>query len=301
VQYQDYYQTLGVPRGASAEEIKRAYRRLARRYHPDISREPDAAERMKAINEAYAVLSDPEKRAAYDGLGSGHRAGQEFRPPPGWDAGFEFSARDFGPEMFEFSDFFAQLFGRPRARAGARRGDHYAKILLDLEASFTGGRREITLRVPRLDEHGRLVQETRTLEVKVPQGIREGQIIRLAGQAHPGDLLLEVEFRPDARVRVDGADLYLVLPVAPWEAALGAIVPVDYPGGRLNVRIPPGAQSGRRLRVPGKGIPSEPPGDLYLEIRVLVPPATGARVRELYEALARETAFDARTAASAEP
>jgi curved DNA-binding protein len=294
VQFRDYYQTLGVPRGATAEEIKRAYRKLARKYHPDVSREPDAGERMKEINEAYAVLSDPEKRAAYDQLASGHHAGEEFRPPPGWDAGFEFSAREFGPEAFEFSDFFSELFGRMGARTGMHRGDHYAKILLDLEDSYHGATRQVTLRVPRIDGRGRLVSETRTLEVRIPQGVREGQILRLAGQAHPGDLLLEVQFRPHPRYRVEGRDVYLTLPVAPWEAALGAVVPVDYPGGRLNVRIPAGAQSGRQLRVRGKGIPAQPPGDLYLDIQVVVPPASSPRVRELYEALARETAFDAR-------
>ncbi|MDW8467909.1 MAG: DnaJ C-terminal domain-containing protein [Burkholderiales bacterium] len=294
MQFRDYYETLGVARGATAEEIKRAYRRLARKYHPDVSKEPDAAERMKEINEAYAVLSDPEKRAAYDRLAAGHRAGEEFQPPPGWDAGFEFSARDFGPEAFEFSDFFSELFGRMGARAGRHRGDHYAKILLDLEDAYRGATRQVTLRVPHLDEHGRLASAARTLEVRIPQGVREGQILRLAGQAPPGDLLLEVQFRPDPRYRVDGRDVHLTLPVAPWEAALGAVVPVQYPGGQLNVRIPPGAQSGRQLRVRGKGIPSQPPGDLYLDIQVVVPPADRARVRELYEALARETAFDAR-------
>lgn len=294
MEFRDYYATLGVPRGATADEIKRAYRKLARKYHPDVSKEPDAAERMKAVNEAYAVLSDPEKRAAYDRLASGYHAGEEFHPPPGWDAGFEFSGRDDGARVFEFSDFFSELFGRMGARAQAHRGDHYAKILLELEDSYHGATRQVTLRVPRLDAHGRLVADTRTLEVRIPQGVREGQILRLAGQAAGGDLLLEVQFRPHPRYRVDGRDLHLALPLAPWEAALGAVVPLDYPGGRLNVRIPAGAQSGRSLRVRGKGIPAQPPGDLYLDLQVLVPPAAGPRVRELYETLARETGFDPR-------
>jgi len=305
LEFRDYYQALGVARDASAEGIKKAYRKLARKYHPDVSKEPDAEARMKEINEAYAVLSDPEKRAAYDQVGRGYQPGQDFRPPPDWDAGFEFSERGFsGVEAADFSDFFAELFGRmgggPRAgRAGG--GDHHAKILLDLEDAFTGATRQISLRVPRMDANGRMVIDTRTLNVKIPKGIREGQIIRLAGQGaagpgegKPGDLLLEVHFKPHARLRADGRDLLLTLPVAPWEAALGAVVPVELPDGTLKVRIPAGAQSGRQLRVRGRGIPSDPPGDLLLEIQVVLPDASTPKARELYETMAREVPFDPR-------
>jgi len=310
MEYRDYYKTLGVPREATIDEIKKAYRRLARKYHPDVSKEPDAEARMREVNEAYAVLSDAEKRAAYDQLGRGYRPGEEFRPPPGWDAGFEFSGPGFsGAEAADFSDFFAELFGRMRAApsGGAfrmRGEDHHAKILLDVEDAYAGAVRQIALRVPRIDAQGRVTLETRSLNVKIPKGIHAGQIIRLAGQGAPGmgqakagDLLLEVQFRPHARYRVDGRDVHVTLPVAPWEAALGAVVPVAVPDGGLQVRIPAGAQSGRVLRVRGRGIPGEPPGNLLLEIRVVLPEATTPKAKELYEAMARELAFDPRRTA----
>jgi curved DNA-binding protein len=298
MEYQDYYRTLGVARDASVEEIRKAFRRLARKYHPDVSKEPDAEARMKEVNEAYAVLSDPEKRAAYDQLGQSHHSGEEFRPPPGWDAGFEFSHHDF--QGADYSDFFAELFGRMGARGHG--GDHYAKVLLDVEDAVLGAARQIALRVPKVDSQGRVALETRTLEVKIPAGVREGQLIRLAGQGapgagKPGDLLLEVSFRAHPRYRVQGADLRVDLPVAPWEAALGAVLKVEIPGGALNVRIPAGAQSGRVLRVRGKGIPGNPPGDLMLELRVVLPPADSPKARETYEAMARDLAFDPRAGA----
>ena len=308
--FKDYYATLGVARDASVEEIKKAFRKLARKYHPDVSKEKNAEARMKEVNEAYTVLSDPEKRAAYDQLGSSYQPGQEFRPPPDWYAGFEFSEHGVGRgEAADFSDFFTELFGRMgggthRQERGfhARSEDHHAKVLLDLEDAFRGATRQISLRVPRVDERGRVVVETRTLNVQIPKGVREGQMIRLAGQGAPamgggkaGDLLLEVHFKPGSRFRADGRDLFLTLRVAPWEAALGAAIPVLLPdGGEIKVRIPEGAQSGRRLRVRGKGIPGDPPGDLLLDVQVVVPPASSARARELYETMARELAFDPR-------
>jgi len=290
MEFKDYYATLGVPREASADDIRKAFRKLARKYHPDVSKEPDAEARMKEVNEAYAVLSDPEKRAAYDQLGRGYRPGEEFRPPPDWDAGFEFSHHDMPGG--DFSDFFAELFGRMGARAHGR--DHHAKVLLDVEDAFLGAERQIQLRVPRVDARGRVALETRTLNVKIPRGVREGQLIRLAGQGAGGDLLLEVHFKPHPRYRVEGRNLHVDLPVAPWEAALGAVVRVESPGGALNVRIPPGAQGGRVLRVRGKGIPAQPPGDLLLAIRVVLPDAGDPRARALYEQMARDLAFDPR-------
>lgn len=295
MEFKDYYQTLGVARDAPADAIKKAYRRLARKYHPDVSKEPDAGKRMAEINEAHTVLSDPEKRAAYDQLGQ-HAPGQEFRPPPGWDSGFEFSEHARQDGEADFSDFFAEIFGRMGHGAGASsaHGDHHARVLLDLEDAFTAPTRQISLRVPKLDARGHLAFEERALNVKIPKGIREGQVIRLAGDGKAGDLLLEVQFRPHARLRTDGRDLRLSLPVAPWEAALGANVPVELPGGAINVRIPAAAKPGSQLRVRGKGLPSDPPGDLYIDIRVVAPPAGTPKARELYEALAKETAFDPR-------
>jgi len=312
MEYKDYYQILGLERGASLADIKKAFRKLARKYHPDLSKEPDADARMKEVNEAYAVLSDPIKRAAYDRLGEGYQSGEEFRPPPDWDAGFEFGNRSFSPfETAGFSDFFAELFGRmagtptgfrSRDRFFRQRGeDQHARVLLDIDDAFTGATRKIALRISRIDDQGQLVMEPHSLNVKIPKGVYEGQIIRLAGQGEPGiggaeagDLLLEVHFKPHAQMQVAGRDLHLTLPVAPWEAALGAVVEVALPGKSIKVRIPAGSQAGHQLRVRGKGIPSEPPGDLLIHIQVVLPPGSSPRARELYETMARELAFDPR-------
>lgn len=309
MEFKDYYQTLGVARDATVDEIKKSFRKLARKYHPDVSKEANAEVHMKDVNEAYAVLSDPEKRAAYDQLGKAFRPGQEFRPPPDWDAGFEFSGHGYAPhEAANFSDFFSELFGRggfhaggQRAKYQARGEDHHAKILLDLEDAFTGASRQISLRVPEVDAHGRVVLNSRVLNVRIPKGVRAGQVIRLAGQGAPGmagaatgDLLLEIHFKPHPRLRAEGRNLHLTLPVAPWEAALGAVVTLSLPGGPVKLRIPEGAQSGKPLRVRGKGIPGDPPGDLLLDIQVVLPPADTPRARQLYETMAKELAFDPR-------
>ncbi len=315
MEFKDYYDTLGVPRDATAADIKKAFRKLARKYHPDVSKEKDADARMKEINEANAVLSDPEKRAAYDRLGQGYRPGQDFQPPPDWPGGLGGADHGFSDaEAAHFSDFFSQIFGRgagpgprgagPRQRGFHGRGeDHHALVTLDLEETFRGATRQLSLRVPRIDPQGGIALETKTLNVQIPKGIRDGQVVRLAGQGAPGfgdgpagDLLLEVHFAPHPRFRVDGRDVHLTLPVTPWEAALGGVVPVTtVDGGQLNVRIPEGAQSGRQLRVRGKGIPSDPPGDLRLTLQVVLPSATTPRARELYEAMSRDLAFDPRT------
>jgi curved DNA-binding protein len=315
MEFRDYYQVLGVARDAPADEVKKAYRKLARKYHPDVSKEPDANARMKEVNEAWTVLSDPEKRAAYDQVGQGYRPGQDFRPPPDWDAGFEFSGGGgfSADEAAGFSDFFSELFGRMNGAHGrgfgaraegfqARGRDHHARVLLDIEDAYNGAMRQITLRAPRLAEDGRVKVEDRTLDVRIPKGVHAGQLIRLAGQGSPGmgggaagDLLLEVAFKPHGRYRVEGRDVHVRLPLAPWEAALGAVVPVETPSGTLEVRIPAGAQAGRQMRVRAKGIPSATPGDLYLDLQVVVPPADTPRARELYEAMRTELAFDARS------
>jgi curved DNA-binding protein len=312
MEFKDYYRTLGVARTASANEIKKSYRGLARKFHPDVSKEADAEARMKEVNEAYTVLSDPEKRAAYDQIGQGYRPGQDFRPPPDWDAGFEFSGHGSPGNAADFSDFFAEIFGRMGGARQAARGahggyaaqgeDHHAKVVIALEDAWNGATRQISLRVPRQEADGRVTLTTRTLNVHIPQGVKEGQMIRLAGQGtpglsggQPGDLYLEVHFQPQSRFRVVGRDLYLALPVAPWEAALGATIEIGLPAGNaVKVRIPEGAQSGRELKVKGKGIPGKPPGDLYLEILVVVPEAKSPQARQLYETMARELAFNPR-------
>jgi curved DNA-binding protein len=318
VEFKDYYQVLGVSRDASADAIKKAYRQLARKYHPDVSKEPDAAARMSEVNEAYAVLSDAERKAAYDQVGRGQAQGQEFRPPPGWDSGYEFSGGSDGMDAEQFSDFFSQLFGRAGAAGGSRhtgarrsahtagRGeDHHARVELDLEDAFQGGRRQIHLQAPQVGPDGHVSLQQRTLDVAIPKGIRPGQFIRLAGQGGPGqppgDLLLEVQFRPHPRFHVEGHTLVGVLPVAPWEAALGAVVPVSLPDGAvLKVRVPAGAQAGRRLTVRGKGLPSVTPGDLELEIQVVLPSGMDPRAKAIYERMAEELKdFDARKVAAA--
>ena len=305
--YQDYYKILGVPRDASMEDIRKSFRKLARKYHPDVSKEKDAEERMKEINEAYTVLSDPEKRAAYDRVGQGYHGGQEFKPSPGWDAGFEFSGHGFSPsEAADFSDFFTELFGHmghgaPQygSRFHTHSADHHASIYLDLEDAFMGAVRQIRLRAPGVDAQGQMKFDEHTLNVTIPKGIREGQIIRLAGQGGrgpggAGDLLLEVHFNPHPRMKADGRDVHLTLRLTPWEAALGAIVPIFMPGGEIRVRIPEGAQSGQQLRVRGKGIPGNPPGDLLLELQVVLPRADTPQSRAFYENMSRELDFDPR-------
>lgn len=311
----DFYQVLGVARDAPADEIKQAFRRLARKYHPDVSREADATERMAEVNEAYATLSDPERRAAYDAALAGGRGADGF-PPPDWDAGFEFSHPGFGgvdPRAFE--DLFDDMFGRGRHPRGARsahaydlRGDdHHAKVALDLEDLYRGGPRTVTLRSPRVGADGRVTLVERTLEVKIPPGLRPGQSIRLTGQggagsggAAAGDLLLQVQVKPHPRFTVSGADLAAELPVSPWEAALGGVIPVTMPDGAvLRVRVPAGAQSGRQLTVRGRGLPGSRPGDLLLRVRIVVPEAPDAKAREWYEKMAQAFAdFDPRRASS---
>jgi curved DNA-binding protein len=307
VEFKDYYKVMGVARDATEAQIKQAYRKLARKYHPDVSKEKDAEARFKEVGEAYEVLKSPEKRAAYDQLGQNYRPGEEFRPPPNWDSGFEFSGA--GPGDSSYSDFFDALFGA-QARAGARnrgafhagRGeDHHAKVLLDLEASIHGGSRTFTLRMPEIDEQGRLVAKERTLNVQVPKGILAGQHIRLAGQgarasgdAKPGDLFIEVEFQPHPLYRVDGRDLSLELPVAPWEAALGATVKTPTPTGMVEMKVPPGSHAGTKLRLKGRGIPAAAAGDFYVVLQIALPPANDAKAMAAYAAMAAALPFNPR-------
>lgn len=311
MQYKDYYDILGVAKDATQDEIKRAYRKLARRYHPDVSKEADAEARFKEINEANEVLKDPEKRAAYDQLGNQWRTGQDFRPPPDWDAGFEFSGGGFtGADARGFSDFFEALFGTGspfgarHQRAGHRhvRGeDHHAKVLVSLEDSFDGAQRTLRLQTPVMDAQGHVSLQPRSLNVRIPKGIGSGQKIRLTGQGgigaaggSAGDLYLEIEFEPHPLFQVEGRDVHLVLPLSPWEAALGTRVQVPTLGGRLDMKVPAGAQSGQKLRLKGRGLPGQPPGDQFVALKIVNPPALDSKARELYERMAKDVQFNPR-------
>jgi len=331
--FHDYYARLGVARNATPDQIKKAYRGQARRYHPDVSQEGDAEQRMREVNEAYVVLSDPDKRAAYDQLAAQREVGGT--PPVGKDAArprkpaeaaqayADTAARTStggptGPGAADtsgFSDFFSDLFGRMGAgarnqAAPARGEDQRATVELELGDIWRGALRTITLKTPQLDGQGRASVVQRQLQVKIPAGVKPGQMIRLAGQGSPGpgggppgDLLLAVQLKPHPRFKLNGTHLLADLPVAPWEAALGAVVPVALPHGPgLKVRVPAGAQSGQTLTVRGQGLPSPTPGDLELKLTVVLPSAHDPRAKKLYEQMADELQgeFDARKVAASE-
>jgi len=326
MEFRDYYKVLGVERTASADAIRKAYRRLAHKYHPDVSKEPNAEARFKEMQEAYEVLKDPEKRAAYDQLGSQWKAGEQFRPPPDWGSGFEFSGdgraragrsrgRGAGPRGFgagedgglgeqDFSEFFSSLFGggSPFAAEGRRPGrDHHARIEIDLEEAFRGTTRMLELKRPELKRDGTPELRNHTVRVTIPPGVTAGQLIRLAGQGEPasgrgsaGDLYLETHIRPHRLFQLDGRDVTLTLPVAPWEAALGASVTVPTLGGPVEVQIPPGSQSGQKLRLRGRGLPGKPAGDQFVQLKVVLPPGTSPEAKALYEEMRRKLNFDPR-------
>ncbi|MFC7287246.1 DnaJ C-terminal domain-containing protein [Herminiimonas glaciei] len=313
MKFKDYYETLGVKRDATQDEIKNAYRKLARKFHPDVSKEADAEARFKEMGEAYKVLKDPEKRASYDQLGANWQNGQDFQPPPNGDAGFEFRGRGDHPgfgEGSDFGDYFEQMFGHQsgwghsRGRAMHAQGeDHHAKVQIDLEDAYNGAERSISLRMPVVDENGHVITRDRTLSVTIPKGIRAGQTLRLAGQGGPGigegkagDLYLEITFRPHPRYRVDGRDVYLDLPLAPWEAALGANVTVPTPAGSVELTIPANSSSGRKLRLKGKGIPGKEAGDLYVVLNIALPPATSEEAKAAYRTLQQAFDFNPRAA-----
>jgi curved DNA-binding protein len=306
VKYNDYYKTMGLERDATQDEIKRAYRVLARKYHPDVSKEANAEARFKEIGEAYDVLKNPEKRAAYDQLGANWKEGQEFRPPPDWNAGFEFSGKGFDQrESDEYSDFFETLFrqgfgdarpGRERhQKSNARGEDRHAQIQIDLEEAYLGGERRISLGMPEMDKHGHVTIKNREVEFNIPKGVRAGQHIRLAGQGgsgfgdgKSGDLYLEVSFKPHAHYRIDKHDVYLDLPIAPWEAALGAEIEVPTPSGTVELKIPTGSVEGRKLRLKGRGIPASTPGDFYFVLKIAAPPAKSEAAQAFYRSMAEQ-------------
>lgn len=298
--YKDYYKALGVKRSASVQEIKAAFRKAARKYHPDINTGADAEAKFKDVNEAYEVLKDPERRAAYDQLGQEPPQGQgSYRPPPGWDSGFSFS--DGGPRGDgDFSDFFETLFRREAGMAGAGRGsDSHGKIEITLEDAYRGAERTLSFRSPVVAPNGITTLQDRTIAVRVPKGIAQGQHIRLAGQGvqgqgGAGDLFLEVSFAPHPVFRPDGKDLYLDLPVAPWEAALGGHVVMPTPDGQVDLSIPKNARSGQKLRLKGKGLPGVPAGNIYATLKIVNPDVTTQEARAFFEKMAKEMPFDPR-------
>jgi curved DNA-binding protein len=318
MEFKDYYKALEIERTASEDEVRKAYRKLARKYHPDVSKEADAQARMRDINEANDVLRDKDKRAAYDALADrvarGGAAGApgegNFQPPPGWDEGFEFHrAPGQGPaDHADFSEFFSSVFGRGEQRGAqsrptrARGEDHHAAIEISVEDAIHGVEREITLRALETDAQGQPRFVNRTLSVKIPAGVHPGQFIRLTGHGMPGqggepagDLYLEVRIALHSLYRVEGRDLYLTLPVTPTEAALGAQVQVPTPGGGVvEVTVPPNARGGLKLRVRDRGLPGKPPGHLYLLLEIVLPPADSEAVRKAYEQLAQAASFNPR-------
>lgn len=318
MEFKDYYKILGVADTADATEIKTSYRKLARKYHPDVSKEDNAEHKFKELGEAYEVLKDPEKRAEYDQLRQmgAQQADGRFRPPPGWKSAADFSdAQQAGADSQHFSDFFESIFGgagtahRSYSQDGGQRSfrmrgqDLHYKIALLLEEAQQGCQQQISLRVPETDEYGLVSHRDKTLNIKIPAGVTPGQRIRLAGQGAPGiggaeagDLFLEIEFAPHPYFSVDGKNILLTLPVSPWEAALGATIEVPTLSGKINLKIPKGSSSGDKLRIKGKGLAGAPAGDQLVVLRITLPKEHSSAAQALYQQLAeQESAFNPRT------
>ena len=310
MEYKDYYKILGVARDATQDQIKQAYRKVARKYHPDVSKEANAEAKFKDIGEAYEVLKDPEKRAAYDKFGANWQEGQHFEPPPNWDAGFEFRGTGYtGADASGFSDFFESLFGhgqagRQRTHVFRMKGeDQHAKIVIPLVDAYLGARQTITLTRPVMDGDGRVSTSPHTLHVVIPKGIIEGQRIRLEGQGllghgggPSGDLYLEIAFQEDPVFHAEKRDIHLTLPVTPWEAALGATLTVPTLGGQVQVKIPPNSQGGKKLRLKGKGLCSaNHQGDQIVTLQIVVPEPRTEEQRRLYRTMAEQMPFNPRS------
>lgn len=305
MEYQDYYKTLGLQPDASAVDIKKAFRKAARKYHPDVNPDAKAQSKFKAVNEAYEVLKDPERRAAYDQLAKEPPRGQgHYRPPPNWDSGFTFSG-GYPQGEGAFSDFFETLFRRADAHPGGtateQAADSHARIEIDLEDAYHGSTRTLNIRTPVVGADGSLSMQDRAIAVQIPKGILPGQHIRLAGQgasglggATAGDLFLEVSFAPHPIYHIDGRDLYFDLPVAPWEAALGGHVVLPTPAGKVDLRIPQNARTGQKLRLKGKGLPGAPAGDIYAALKIVNPTVTTAEAKGYFEKMARDIPFNPR-------
>lgn len=319
MEYKDYYSVLGVDKKATADQIKQSYRRLARKYHPDVSKEPNAEEEFKKVQEAYEVLKDDKKREAYDQLGSQWKSGQEFHRPPNWGGqGQSHSAEDFGGfsgagNGADFSDFFSELFGRGRGGfehrgSGAGRGfqqrgaDQRAAIHVTLEEAFRGTTKTLQLQVPEADVDGNIKYVNRTLKVTVPPGASQGQQLRLANQGGPGmggatagDLYLEINIDSHPLFSLQGRDVYLTLPVTPWEAALGAEIKVPTLGGQVDLKLAPSSQGGQKLRLKGRGFPGKPTaGDQYAILKIEVPPAKTDDQKQFYQKMAETLPFNPR-------
>jgi curved DNA-binding protein len=328
MEFKDYYRTLGLERSATADQIKRAYRKLARKYHPDVSKEADAEARFKEVAEAHEALCDVERRAAYDAIDS-QAQGAGLKSPAGWSDGFSFDDAGFAaaPNSGDgsHSSFFETLFGRQAGRAADRRSAHefaqragadqHAKVSIALLDAYMGAERTITLRMPMQAPsnsagHAGGQGQNKRIQISIPKGIQAGQHLRLAGQGHagaagapPGDLYLEIAFLPDARFRVEGGDVFTDLPLAPWEAALGATVALPTPDGELALTVPPGSRSGRKLRLKGRGLPAFKSGDagnLYAVLQVQWPPADTQAAEDAYRAMAAQfSGFNPRVAVQA--
>ncbi|MCB2183080.1 MAG: DnaJ domain-containing protein [Desulfobulbaceae bacterium] len=315
MKYKDYYKILGVSREAGQDEIKRAYRKLARKYHPDVNKDSNAEELFKEAGEAYEVLKDPEKKAAYDKFGADWQEGQDFQAPPNWKQDFSFQGGGHTDGDFShFSDFFEDLFGRGHHAPGAggrathtsfsmKGEDLDARVEISLEDAYNGATVALSLVVPALDTDGRINQKKQQLNVNIPKGIIEGQRIRLAGKGGPGlgqggngDLFLEVVFRPHHLFRPVRRDIYLDLPVAPWEAALGKRIKVPTLGGKVDMKIPPNSQAGKKMRLKGRGLGRKNPGDQYVVLRIVNPPAVESpEAKAFFEKMEHEFPFNPRS------
>ncbi|MDO5675093.1 MAG: DnaJ C-terminal domain-containing protein [bacterium] len=313
MEYKDYYQILGIERDATADAIKQAYRKLARKYHPDVNKDKDAEARFKDIGEAYEVLKDPEKRSAYDRFGANWQNGEQFRPPPDWNAGgYEFRGSAPGDTQ-GFSDFFEALFGQTRGR-GSYAGqsgqgfsmqgeDQQAAITISLEDAYHGAKQTLTLNRPEPDEQGRIFMRPQQLNLAIPKGIIAGQRIRLEGQGlpghgggAPGDLYLEIHFAPHHLFKAEKRTIHLQLPVTPWEAALGASITVPTLDGKVQLKIPPNSQNGRKLRLKGKGLSTQKTtGDQIVTLQVVLPEAQTEEQQAIYRSMAEKLAFNPRT------
>ncbi len=316
MEFKDYYTTLGIERDATQDAVKRAYRKLARKFHPDINKDADAEQRFKEIGEAYEVLQDTEKRAAYDKFGENWEAGQNFDPPPNWDSDFEFTGGGYTEnDASQFSDFFESLFGARTDAPGAtpftgqqrhytgKGQDLHAKILINLEDSYRGAKQSLTLQRPALNESGHVITRPHTLQVTIPKGVTEGQQIRLTGQGAEGigggtngDLFLEIAFNKHPHFTPDKRDIMLTLPISPWEAALGGTIPVPTLGGKVELTIPPGSQTGKRLRLKGRGLTSKKQtGNQYVTLAIMIPTPANDTDKELFHSMEKAMPFNPRT------